>query len=75
MKSFQTILDAEWALRRAVVKARKWASKPSEKRAEVVAGGEDGVGAVAVATLEMVELYAVAGLEVADHRFNEVNKS
>ncbi len=38
---------------------------------EVVAGGgEDGVAAVAVATLEVIAAHAVLGLEVADHRLD-----
>ena len=45
--------------------------KPSQEQFEVVArGGEDGVGAVAFAALEVVAAHAVLGLEVADHRLD-----
>src|SRR3546814_5289420 len=41
--------------------------QPADEEAEVVAGGgEDGVGVVAVAALEIVALHAVLGLDVAD---------
>src|SRR3546814_5388836 len=41
--------------------------QPADEEAEVVAGGgEDGVGVVAVAALEIVALHAVHGLDVAD---------
>ncbi len=50
VKSSQAVLGGECAPRRAVVKARK-RPRASEEQAEVIAGGEDGVGAVAVATI------------------------
>src|SRR3546814_16792138 len=46
--------------------------QPADEEAEVVAGGgEDGVGVVAVAALEIVALHAVIGLDVADDRSEE----
>lgn len=36
----------------------------------VAGGGEHGVGAVAVATLEMVTAHSVVVLEMADHRLD-----
>ena len=45
--------------------------EPPDEEAEVVAGGgEDGVGAVAAASPEMVAAHAVAVLDVADHRLD-----
>ncbi len=45
--------------------------QPSDEKAEVVAGcGEDGVGAIALATLEIVAVHAVIDLDMADHRLN-----
>jgi hypothetical protein len=40
--------------------------EPAQDQAEVV-GGEDGVDAVAVATLEMVAAHPMVALEMADH--------
>lgn len=41
--------------------------QPAEQQGEVVSGGgEDRVGAVAVASLEVVAAHAVLGLDVAD---------
>jgi hypothetical protein len=43
--------------------------EPFEEEAEVVAaGGEHGVGAVALAALEVIALHAVLGLDMFDHR-------
>ncbi len=45
--------------------------EPSEEKAEIVAGGgENGVGAVAVAALEVIAVRAMLGLDVADHRLD-----
>jgi hypothetical protein len=42
--------------------------QPAQEEAEVVAGGgEHGVDAVAVASLEIIAVHAVLGLEVVDH--------
>ena len=44
---------------------------PAEQQAEVVAGGgEDGVDAIALGSLEIVAAHAVLGLEMADHRLD-----
>jgi hypothetical protein len=41
--------------------------QPAQQQTEVVAGGgEDGVGAVAVAALQIVAIQTVLGLEMAD---------
>ena len=45
--------------------------QPSEDEAEVVAdGGEDDVGGVALAALEIASPEMALGLHVADHRFD-----
>ena len=42
--------------------------EPAQEQAEVVGGGgEGGVAAVAVTALEIVEIHAMLGLDVADH--------
>ena len=44
---------------------------PHARKAEIVAGGgENGVGAVAVAALEVIAVRAMLGLDVADHRLD-----
>ncbi len=41
------------------------------ERAEVVTGGgDDGIGAVALVTSEVVAVHTVLGLDVADHRLD-----
>src|SRR5258707_655239 len=55
----------------AVIRAHRSSAEPAQEEAEVVAGGgEDGVDAVAVATLEMVAAHAVLGLEMTDDRLD-----
>ena len=50
------------------MQARK-SRQPAQEKAEVVAGGgEHGVDAVAVGSLEIVAAHAVLGLEMADDR-------
>ncbi len=40
------------------------------ERAEVVTDGDDGIGAVALVTSEVVAVHTVLGLDVADHRLD-----
>src|SRR5258707_15208358 len=55
----------------AVIRAHRSSAEPAQEEAEVVAGGgEDGVDAVAVATLEMAAAHAVLGLEMTDDRLD-----
>jgi hypothetical protein len=46
-------------------------SQPAEQKAEVVAcGGEDGIDAIALASLEVIAVHAVVALDVADDRLD-----
>ena len=55
----------------AAHEARKRPFDPAEEQAEVAAGGgEHGVDALAVATVEATAVDAVLGLEMADHRLD-----
>src|SRR3546814_11743027 len=59
--------DLEWGSEDRQEQGTQECFQPADEEAEVVAGGgEDGVGVVAVAALEIVALHAVLGLEVAD---------
>ena len=44
--------------------------EPADQTAEVVAGGEDGVGGVTPTVQDIVSAHAVLGLEMADHWFD-----
>src|SRR3546814_17335266 len=59
--------DLEWGSEDRQEQGTQECFQPADEEAEVVAGGgEDGVGVVAVAALEIVALHAVLGLDVAD---------
>jgi len=44
--------------------------EPADQTAEVVAGGEAGVGGVTPTVQDIVSAHAVLGLEMVDHRFD-----